>query len=141
MPGSIGVTGGPVDAGAIPATQATDAEVAAALALLPVTSLQNPAGTPITGKRIVIDTVVGPASYAAGGFEVDLSARFSSLLFVAATVEVIGTILPPTLTRITLNSSGAGKFKIALFTAANVELAALTVLSAATWRYLALGTP
>lgn len=106
-----------------------------------LTSVQSPAGTAKTGVRTVIDTVVGPVSYAAGGFEVDLSARFSTLLVVGVEVDVPGAILMPVVMQVRLNVSGAGKFTLKLFTAANVELPALTVLSGATFRYMAVGMP
>ncbi len=48
----------------------------------------------ITGARVAAGDISGPASYATGGFLLDLSATFSTLGFVDLSVETLGTLMP-----------------------------------------------
>lgn len=61
----------------------------------------------VSVPKIIAGNVSGPASYAAGGFDLDLSAEFASLLFIKLIPETLGVLMPVE-PEILLNRSAAG---------------------------------
>jgi hypothetical protein len=57
-------------------------------------------------------STTGPASYATGGFVVDLSADFSSVDFFQLAIETVGANLPPCHFEVTRNSPTNGKVTV-----------------------------
>lgn len=62
----------------------------------------------INNKDVATGNVSGPASYAAGGFVLDLSATFSTLEFLEMAVTTIGPNLPSFHLEIALNRDATG---------------------------------
>jgi len=73
-------------------------------------------GNTLNGRKIEVGTFAGPASYTAGGFDVDLSARFTTLDRVLLILQVVGA-LGPRVFRVVLNTPDAGKFRVQSFRA------------------------
>lgn len=62
-----------------------------------------------TVPKIVTGATAGPASYATGGFVVDLSATFTDIDFFALAITTVGANLPPCHYEYALNTPTAGK--------------------------------
>lgn len=85
------------------------------------TRIRDSTGAPVAAVPRVVRTV-GPASYAAGGFQVDCSSFFSSIVSaIPARAFVTATLAPPAAYRIAVvaevggNVFTAAKFQAALF--------------------------
>lgn len=63
----------------------------------------------INNVKVSAGNVSGPASYATGGFELDLSATFSFLGSLELAVETLGSLMPVEY-EITLNRNSSGAF-------------------------------
>lgn len=59
--------------------------------------------------KVLVGSIVGPASYAVGGFVIDLSASASQIDFLGIEVETIGPNLPPCQLVIARNTPANGK--------------------------------
>lgn len=62
----------------------------------------------VHSPKITTGEVDGPASYATGGFELDLTDEVVSLQFVSLAIETVGPNLPPAHYEITINDPDSG---------------------------------
>lgn len=65
-----------------------------------------------TSPRVLTGSVSGPNPYAAGGFDVDLSATFATISFFALSITTIGPNLPPVHYEYALDTPAVGKVRV-----------------------------